>query len=80
MQQLRLQSPSSFYLKADAVEERNRVLLLVDFAELLHDFLGPCFKENTHTQSKHKFSRARLQKKAKIQVLPSENGQTLRNY
>lgn len=43
-QQLWLRSPSAFNLKADAVEESDRVLLLVDSAELLHDLLGPGFK------------------------------------
>lgn len=61
VQQLWLRSPSSLYLKADAVEKSHRVLLLVDFAELPHDFLGPCFKR-THAQSKHKFSRSHSSK------------------
>lgn len=60
-QQLRLRSPSAFNLKADAVEESDRVLLLVDSAELLHDLLGPGFKR-TRAQSQRKFIRSHASK------------------
>lgn len=59
VQQLWLRSPSAFNLEADAVEESDRVLLLVDSAELLHDLLGPGFKR---TQSQCKFIRSHSSK------------------
>lgn len=41
VKQLRLCPSSSFYLKANTVEEGDRVLLLVHITELLHYISGP---------------------------------------
>lgn len=52
VKQLRLRPSSSFYLKADAVEEGDCILLLVHVAELFHPFSGPnCRGRDTHTQN-----------------------------
>lgn len=52
VKQLRLWPSSSFYLIADAVEESDCILLLVQTTELLHHISGPSFREaNTHTQT-----------------------------
>ena len=49
VKQLRLRCSSSFYLKADAVEEGDRVLLLVHITKLLHHISGPsCRRTRKH--------------------------------
>lgn len=59
VKQLRLRPSSSFYLKADAVEEGDCILLLVHLAELFHPFSGPsCSGRDTHTHTKSASSSA----------------------